>query len=636
MTSGNEQWQAVDRARVEAAFTALAAGDALGWPQEFIGRKHCVQPAASFRDWEWHRRFQPYTETICAGEYSDDTQLTLAVARSRLMAGSSWWHHFTQNELPLWTLYERGGGDATKRAAGCWVRGVAPWNQSDVKALARYFEAGGNGVAMRVLPHAIFHAEADDPSALLKDIVVDGSATHGHPRALVGAAAYAYAAWWLLRVQHTVGFGELITVLLNASSTWGAPPVASSRRNEASSTRNEWLEEANNSFPEYEQLWADVVEEMRQLLQLSRNGLEQGVLADDDSVLEHLGAFSRAKGSGTISAAAAIYLAARYATQPAQAVLRAAFALGSDTDTIAAMTGGLVGALGGSDWLPPEWDAVQDIKYLRQIASDLAVHAPPGTTIPKCSVVTPKVLETIVESLVEGHQGDLDFGATRKAHVVDIYRLKPSTPSINVAGWQLATSDGQTLFVTKIGKTSKEEMAQVAMQRRSSDPPLKQPPPRTEENLEVRAVGVKSEYHARVLPRRVGKTFEARAGGVKLTVLNLAASTAFYRSLGLVATPKMSNRFVSFGAISLVEKQPAIDLSRGAATEDAPTQRNGVEVEVHVGNIDAARNRLAARGHSIEPIIESSWGELSFHCFDLDGNRVEVIEKSLLRKKPWR
>ncbi len=603
MTSGKEQRPPVARARVEGAFTALAAGDALGWPQEFVNRRHRVQPTASFRDWERRGggRFYPHTEIIRAGEYSDDTQLTLAIARSRLTAGSSWWQHFTRNELPLWTLYERGGGGATKRAAASWLRGLAPWKQSDAEAVRRYFEAGGNGVAMRVLPHAVLHAEADEPAAMQKDVVVDGAATHGHPRALVGAAAYAYAAWWLLRAQHTVGFGELLTVLLETSSTWGLPPVASS-------TKNGWLEAGDNALQDYEERWAAVVEEMRQLLHFGLKGLEEGVLANDDAVLERMGTFSRDKGSGTISAAAAIYLAARYATQPTQGVLRAAFALGSDTDTIAAMTGGLVGALGGADLLAPEWAGVQDSEYLRKMANQLAARQPAEAATPEHPAVTPKALENIIERLVGGYEGELEFGGTRRARVVEPYKLTPATPSITAAGWQLATSDGQTLYVTKIGRMSKEEMAQEAAQRRPSEPPPKQSTPRAEEKLDV------------------------RAGGVKLTVSHLATSASFYERLGLTHTRK-SSRFVQFGALSLVDAQTAIELSGRLVVPELANRRN--RVELHVSDIHAAHARVSSLGGPVHPIVALPWGELSFHCLDPDGNLVEVIEKRLSQVKTW-
>ena len=112
-----------------------------------------------------------------------------------------------------------------------------------------------------------------------------------------------------------------------------------------------------------------------------------------------MGTFSREKGSGTVSAAAAIYLAARYAAQPVQGVLRAAFALGSDTDTIAAMTGGLVGALGGADLLPPEWAGVQDSEYLRQIANQVAARQPEEAATPEHPAVTPKALDPSLRAL---------------------------------------------------------------------------------------------------------------------------------------------------------------------------------------------------------------------------------------------
>lgn len=600
--SSNTDRQAVARSRVEGAFTALAAGDALGWPQEFLSRKQRVPPTPAFRDWERRGggRFLPHIEIIRAGDYSDDTQLTLAVARSRLTAGTSWWAHFTRNELPLWMLYERGGGGATKRAASSWLRGVAPWKQPERAAVARYFEAGGNGVAMRVVPHAVFHAEDEGPSALLKDVLVDGTATHGHPRALVGAAAYAYATWWLLRAQHTVGFGELLTVLLDSSSTWGAAP---------SSAKKEWFGAANSSLGDYERLWARVVDETRQLLQLARTGLEEGALADDEDVLNRMGAFSKEKGSGTVCAAAAIYLAARHAAQPVQGVLRAAFALGSDTDTLAAMTGGLVGALGGSDWLPPEWGAVQDLQYLRRIANKVAARATPEGTPPALPPVTAKALDNILESLIGGHQGDLEFGGARQARVVDLYRPTPSTASINVVGWRLATSDGQTLYVTKITKKTKEEMAQAPAQRRSSEPTASQPSTRPQDRL------------------------EARAAGIKLVVANLAASTAFYEGLGLVAL-KRTGRFVSFGAVSLVEAQTAVDLARGVVSEETPNRRNCVEL--HVSDLNVVHRRLAEGGHQVQAVLESSWGEPSVQVLDPDGNLVEIIEKRPSKESAWR
>ena len=237
-------------------------------------------------------------------------------------------------ELPRWTIYERGGGGATKRAAQAWLAGSPPWQSRKTDVVRRYFDAGGNGVAMRVLPHALFLAEQDDPAVLVHDVVRDGAATHGHPRALVGATACGYAAWSLVRRNRTLEFGELLDLLIDEHGGWGAFP-------DMERGAGAWFAAANRVFDQpYERLWERTVGEMRQLLEQARNGIRAGALADDRAVLDDLGCFGRSKGAGTVTAAAAAYLAARHAAQPAQGVLRAAFERGADTDTLAAMTGG--------------------------------------------------------------------------------------------------------------------------------------------------------------------------------------------------------------------------------------------------------------------------------------------------------
>ena len=110
------------QAKAEGAFLALAAGDALGWPQEiarnFQGNLESKGAHVEFKGWTRRSggRFQPYEENIYPGDYSDDTQLTLAVARSRTNHGSEWWKAFTKVELPLWTLSTNGVGAGPRSA----------------------------------------------------------------------------------------------------------------------------------------------------------------------------------------------------------------------------------------------------------------------------------------------------------------------------------------------------------------------------------------------------------------------------------------------------------------------------------------------------------------------------------------
>ena len=445
--------RAVPLAKAEGAFLALAAGDALGWPQEMPrnvrGSRTDARAHVEFEEWTRRGggRFYPYEEVILSGEYSDDTQLTLAVARSRINHGPAWWKAFTRIELPLWILYERGGGGATKRAANAWADGSPPWKSTKREKIRQYFEAGGNGVAMRVLPHALFLAGQDGPTALMHDVVLDGTATHGHPRALVGATAYAYAAWSLARRSDTLRFGELLDALLDEASAWSGFPT---------STRDgsSWLKAAEDATAMgYGRIWNQTAREMRELLETARKGLQAGALADDHSVLRDLGCFGRAKGAGTSSAAGAAYLAARHAAQPVQGILRAAFEKGADTDTLAAMAGGLMGCLAGVDWLPQPWLQVQDSEYLRKMAAKVA-RGPAGAS--ECPIDPPPHPRFVLSELARNGNQEIRLGGVTSAEAATGCNVKPLGKTVVANAWRLRTTDGQTMYVTKVGRSPKD------------------------------------------------------------------------------------------------------------------------------------------------------------------------------------
>ena len=439
-------------AKAEGAFLALAAGDALGWPQEMRGnvRGNPAPESVQVEFKEWTRRsggrFQPYEEVIRPGEYSDDTQLTLAVARSRTNHCSEWWKAFTRIELPLWTLYERGGGRATKRAADIWAVGHPPWKANRNYSVHRYFTAGGNGVAMRVLPHALFLAGQETPENLVHDVVLDGTATHGHPRALVGAAVYAHAAWSLTRRSSTLRFGELLDALIDEAPAWSGFPKPDREK-------GSWFEVADQVTGGYEPIWNQTVREMHELLVTARKGVQAGALADDHAVLEDLGCLGHNKGAGTTSAAAAAYLAARHAAQPQQAILRAAFEKGADTDTLAAMAGGLVGCLSGVEWLPQPWLQVQDAEYLRRIASRVAL----GSEGADQSPVKPlSNLRSIFSQLALEAGHEVSLGGSIRARAALLPDPRPIAKSIAVRAWRLNTADGQTMYITKVNRLTRQ------------------------------------------------------------------------------------------------------------------------------------------------------------------------------------
>src|SRR5437773_559230 len=124
--------------RVAGGLIGGAAADALGWITEFVrGPGHLrklygTDRVDEYRSWEkiTGGRFNAYTDYISKGEYSDDTQLGLAVARSLLPGGSIDIEHFSKRELPLWLDYARGAGGTVTRGARAIGRKTAAWNRN--------------------------------------------------------------------------------------------------------------------------------------------------------------------------------------------------------------------------------------------------------------------------------------------------------------------------------------------------------------------------------------------------------------------------------------------------------------------------------------------------------------------------
>jgi len=126
--------------RFEGALLCSTIGDALGWPTEFLkpvsGHKPPFHlPVKDFVSWKKlvGGKWWGYEERIEQGEYSDDTQLTLAVARSIAETGQFEPERFAYEELPLWLQYERGGGRSVKTAARRLVGKNADWRRNFYK-----------------------------------------------------------------------------------------------------------------------------------------------------------------------------------------------------------------------------------------------------------------------------------------------------------------------------------------------------------------------------------------------------------------------------------------------------------------------------------------------------------------------
>ncbi len=440
---------------------AAAVGDALGWPHERRDRtrhRPAEQETAQFVSWERiaGSRFRPFTEVIRAGDYSDDTQMIIAVGRALHTAGDEWLTWLQRVEWPFLPLYERGAGASVKRACKAWARGQPPWAGND-REVHQYFATGANGAAMRVAPHVIRHHGDASFDALALDVVRDAATTHGHPRALLGALVHAHALWLSMRQPAPLAYGWLIEALLDNISQWDKPFFKS--------LPDEWQHGAAQALKQpIDQLWLTTAGEVEEFLALARKELNGGAVSAPTTFLKSQGLTStRSRGSGTLCAGAAAYLAARSAASPEHALASAARLQGADTDTLASMTSSLLGAALGQEWLGANGRNIQDRPLLTKIAQNLLARPASPRQRPPTAEQAHFALTEFTARLADAPPGSPLSVPYRRAARVE---AQHDTRAGQWAGrWaRLLTEDGQRLHL-------------LHSVHRAADPPSQQPSP---------------------------------------------------------------------------------------------------------------------------------------------------------------
>jgi ADP-ribosylglycohydrolase len=304
------------------------AADALGWPNEFAKKSAKRQLIPEFRAWNKRiGRIGGYWDKIEPGEFSDDTQLTLAVARCVSPAGHYDADRFVQVELPYWLTYQRGGGRTIKAAAknASSQRGVRWFNN----AFKGYFESGANGAAMRVLPLA----EIESTDELIHACWQNTLATHGHPRAIIGALVMAFALHYLLRSSDfsVDRYAKELELFIDSLNIPLKDP-----------NMNDWLARAGKD--RFSRAFESGKREIRHFFEYVRRNRH----LSSQEVLEYLGCYRKStRGSGTATVAAGQYFFLKFYDQPLKGVLEASNAFGTDTDTIGKFAGNLLGCIHG-------------------------------------------------------------------------------------------------------------------------------------------------------------------------------------------------------------------------------------------------------------------------------------------------
>lgn len=263
---------------------------------------------------------ESYIEEVLAGPrpllYSDDTAMTLVLARSLLdcggFSGADMSLAFAEEyEAAPFRGYGRNVVEVFQR-----VQAGHRWDE----AAARQFGGQGsygNGAAMRVTPVALWaFPDVEATAALAADTA---RVTHTHPVGVEGAVIQAVATHHALGES---GPGELLADLAGRVTS----------------------------------------EEFRSRLEMLPRILQD---SDDERARLHLGNWVSAHKS--VVTALYCYLAGNDFTE----VMVRALRMGGDVDTIAAMAGALAGARYGAEAIPDTWRGVEDAGELIRLADAL-------------------------------------------------------------------------------------------------------------------------------------------------------------------------------------------------------------------------------------------------------------------------
>jgi len=228
-----------------------------------------------------------------AGEATDDTQMAVHVAESLLERGGGL-------DLPdIFARFQRWAADDPKdiglQTEDVLTRGL-PWNQAATAHYRSSHRAAGNGSLMRATPSAVYFAR-EGPQATMDAARRIAALTHGDP-----------AAW-----EGTAIFHDLVRIALH-----GADPLDNLPQTLAA------------VHPDHRERYAAI---------LTRDW-------HPDQATEFNGAVWPCLGS-------AVW--ALRTTRSYEDAVRAAIDLGGDTDTVAAVTGGLAGAVHGPEAIPTHW-----------------------------------------------------------------------------------------------------------------------------------------------------------------------------------------------------------------------------------------------------------------------------------------
>ena len=308
---------------IKSVMLGHAVGDALGVPVEFRSREELdIDPVKDMRGFG--------TYAVPAGSWSDDTSMSLAALRA--LTDKDWSCDSVMNNFVKWI--ENGEFTVTGEVfdvGGTCLRAIIKYVQGNTSAS----ECGGtdecsngNGSLMRIHPFVLYGNFAMNPHTdeyfrnLMGLIGTASALTHAHERSKIACYIYGFCLSFLLREQTK---RSLVKALEFARGELDSLP----------------------EFEHYSRIFAP------NFASLPRDEIKSSGYVVD-----------------TLEAAIWCVLTT---DNYRDCVLRAVN-LGEDTDTVAAVAGGLAGALYGYDDIPTEWlDTLARREYIEGLCEAAAI-----------------------------------------------------------------------------------------------------------------------------------------------------------------------------------------------------------------------------------------------------------------------
>jgi ADP-ribosylglycohydrolase len=301
-----------------ATLVGMAVGDALGMPYET-----CKPDDPRLLAWHGQYEGSDYHK-LAAGQFTDDTQMSVALATSIVVATGYTAEKAAAAYLDWYRTGPRGIGGTIKRAMERLLAGESFTTSGHYAADERWI---GNGVSMRIAPLGAVFAHTVPISTLLQAVEEDAAITHKHPDAVYAAAAVALAVAHAVRERRTGVLGYTLQVLADTAASTGSKRLM------------QRLSELN--------------------FELTR-GTQPASLFDADDAIG--------------ISAMALYIVD--ATGSYEDAITTAIRMGGDTDTRAAIVGAIAGAAYGLEAIPEPWfQGVEDREQLMRLDTALATHA---------------------------------------------------------------------------------------------------------------------------------------------------------------------------------------------------------------------------------------------------------------------